>query len=60
MKKAPSCEGAQNHIAVTGNLLDFDGSAGFGEFLLGSFGVFLGHGFLQGGGSAVQEPPFYG
>ena len=38
----------ENHIAVTENLLDFDDSAGFSEFLLGSFSVFLGHGFLQG------------
>ena len=36
------------------NLLEFDSGAGFGELLLGFFGFFLGHGFLQGGGSAVN------
>ena len=36
------------------NLLHFNFSAGFNQLLLGFFGFFLGHGFLQGGGSAVN------
>lgn len=36
------------------NLLHFNFSAGFNQLLLGFLGFFLGHGFLQGGGSAVN------
>ena len=36
------------------NLLHFDNSAGFGQLLLGFFGFFLAHAFLQGGGAAVD------